>query len=134
MEQKTTNLLDLILGAETSGTIYSNTPIYRQVLKLKGYRIEFDTDAHAESSRFIKIQSPMFSSNSFNTASNEQTDTTSNGLVIFPEKKITVQHCDIPVMMAKNMNKSFNYNLVSDSLTGFQSLHLIFEYEIQQIV
>lgn len=117
---------------QTSGIIDLPQSIPAQQIKLKSYRIEFDTQTNGRSNNVI-----MFSCDWTKNASlyNGYTRGTTGGIftglpILTHNEQVYTQTCDITFDIPKEINKTFNYQLLSigNDLTGFQNLTLVFEY------
>lgn len=126
------NILDIYVNA-TSGFITLNTSVPKQNLILKSYRVTFDTSAHALACQFIKFEAPFLRSNNF-TSGVTNTDTTytsvnSGGIILFIDNNTaSVVRPNFNVGINDDIPESFPYRLTGINLTGFLSLHMVFEY------
>lgn len=98
---------------------------------------------------YIKFVSPFTSGNNVQpgTSDNSVYDISKQGLVmlldiyedledtqIVSRKLITNKQCYIPFNMVTNAQEQINYSLVSNTLTGFKNLHMIFSYSDGEIM
>lgn len=124
---------------QTSGTIELPQSIPAQQIKLKSYRMEFDTQAHARDSNMIMF-SCEWTKNSplFNGYTRGTTAGIFNGLPLLTHNEVvSVQTPDIAFDLAKEINKTFTYRLdgIGDTaMTGFINLSMIFEYSFGGIL
>lgn len=123
---------------QTSGICELPQSIPAQQIKLKSYRIEFDTAENARASNMI-----MFSCDWTKNSAlyNGYTRGTTGGIfiglpILTHNEQVTVETPEITFDIAKEVNKTFNYSLqgIGSSLTGFINLSLIFEYNYGAIL
>lgn len=116
----------------TTGIIELPQSIPAQQIKLKSYRIEFDTAENARASNMI-----MFSCDWTKNASlyNGYTRGTNAGIfiglpILTHNEQVTVETPDIAFDIPKEVNKTFSYSLqgIGGTLAGFINLSLVFEY------
>lgn len=117
---------------QTSGVIELPQSIPAQQIKLKSYRIEFDSVGNARASNII-----MFSCDWTKNASlyNGYTRGTTGGIftglpILVHDEQVSNQNCDITFDIPKEINKTFTYRLdgIGGDLTGFHNLTMVFEY------
>lgn len=118
---------------QTSGVIELPQSIPAQQIKLKSYRIEFDTVAHARDSNLIMFSCDWTKNSSlYNGYTRGTTAGIFNGLpILVHDQVVSVQTPEITFDIAKEINKTFTYRLdgIGDSaLTGFINLTMVFEY------
>lgn len=118
---------------QTSGIIELPQSIPAQQIKLKSYRTEFDTVAHARDSNMIMFSCDWTKNSSlYNGYTRGTTGGIFSGLpILVHDEQVSVQTPDITFDIAKEINKTFSYRLdgIGDNaLTGFLNMSLVFEY------
>ena len=116
----------------TSGTINIPQRIPAQRITLTGYKIQFDTDAHAKLAQVLTF-STSWLSNVIDGTNTTTTDTHSR--VGYPllmgNTQIEVRDCQYSIVLNKEIPRTFAYNVYGKDLTGFLGLDLIFQYNTQ---
>lgn len=118
---------------QTRGIVELPQSIPAQQIKLKSYRIEYDTVAHARDSNMIMFSCDWTKNSSlYNGYTRGTTGGIFTGLpILVNDEEVTIQTPEITFDIAKEINKTFTYSLsgIGDSsMTGFLNMSLVFEY------
>lgn len=145
-----TGILDLYF-TNTSGYMVLNNYIPKQTIKLVSLRIQYTTAGNSAASRFLKLQTPFFRGNSFQSGNDDSNTTYINveneGIILYCDNQaVTILGCGplfltgstshVNIELSNDIPMGFPYTITSLSAanTGFSSLHLIFEYKTQNLL
>ena len=123
---------------DTSGNLsLSGGFIQAQELRLKQYRVEFDTSAHSLAAIGLRFNIDPISGKNFisgySQSVQDKDDPTSIYLAL-DNAVVTLVSCDIPVTLSSDLRPSQPFNIEAiGNITGFASLLLVFEFEYEAI-
>lgn len=127
------NVLHLHLNELNGICTINNQNISHQTMTLKSYRIQFTTATDVTTIPNITFDASFMSSRAFTVGSNDATYNINNkGLVLLNSSNNgEIISCDVDLELNQDIPQKFNYNITSNStITGFESLDLIFNYSV----
>lgn len=123
----TPGLISIYSNATTKSITFPYR-IPRQILRLKGYRVEFSSDANAKACKILYVN--LGELLSFGSCINNDSNQTLLPLLI-ENAAVTIRDgLDIPIYLSKQVPTQFTMNCYDISIvapTGFANVTLIFE-------
>lgn len=131
------NIVDIYLNA-SEGKINIKNDIPAQTLTLIGYQVSFDSAAESLACGHIRVLLPCIQGNTVSTGSSDETAYTTGftGIpILLDNNALTLENgIHMKFQMTDNLTSDSEFKLKFGNSTGFNYLHLIFEYSTNEIV